>query len=164
MKYRKRPVVVEAKRWDGKFGDGVGDFSFLLRLESQMEKCPFCKRPMKEHGQITNKGKGGDIICPGDWIITGVKGERYSCKPDIFEATYTPVPLSEEEAVEKAAKWLAAVIENGEAYDGFEDMAWSEFAGGEEMAEPFRELAVELLSICQLSPLCRVNGSKNLGT
>ena len=27
---------------------------------------------------------------PGDWIITGVKGERYSCKPDIFEATYEP--------------------------------------------------------------------------
>ena len=27
---------------------------------------------------------------PGDWIITGVKGERYPCKPDIFEATYEP--------------------------------------------------------------------------
>lgn len=28
---------------------------------------------------------------PGDWIITGIKGERYPCKPDIFEATYEPV-------------------------------------------------------------------------
>ena len=28
---------------------------------------------------------------PGDWIITGVKGERYPCKPDIFAATYEPV-------------------------------------------------------------------------
>lgn len=28
---------------------------------------------------------------PGDWIITGVKGEQYPCKPDIFEATYEPV-------------------------------------------------------------------------
>lgn len=28
---------------------------------------------------------------PGDWIITGVKGERYPCKPDIFEATYEKV-------------------------------------------------------------------------
>lgn len=28
---------------------------------------------------------------PGDWIITGVKGEVYPCKPDIFEATYEPV-------------------------------------------------------------------------
>ena len=33
----------------------------------------------------------GDMIAnPGDWIITGVKGERYPCKPDIFEATYEP--------------------------------------------------------------------------
>jgi hypothetical protein len=28
---------------------------------------------------------------PGDWLITGVKGEQYPCKPDIFEATYEPV-------------------------------------------------------------------------
>jgi hypothetical protein len=28
---------------------------------------------------------------PGDWIITGIKGERYPCKPDIFAATYEPV-------------------------------------------------------------------------
>lgn len=34
----------------------------------------------------------GDMIAePGDWIITGVKGERYPCKPDIFEATYERV-------------------------------------------------------------------------
>ena len=31
---------------------------------------------------------------PGDWIITGVKGEQYPCKPDIFEQTYEPVPES----------------------------------------------------------------------
>lgn len=28
---------------------------------------------------------------PGDWIITGVNGEKYPCKPDIFEKTYTPI-------------------------------------------------------------------------
>lgn len=35
--------------------------------------------------------EGTMIALPGDWIITGVKGERYPCKPDIFEATYEPV-------------------------------------------------------------------------
>ena len=30
-------------------------------------------------------------VTPGDWIITGVQGERYACKPDIFEATYERV-------------------------------------------------------------------------
>lgn len=34
----------------------------------------------------------------GDWIITGVKGEKYPCKPDIFEATYDPVEPCEDEA------------------------------------------------------------------
>ena len=33
-------------------------------------------------------------VSPGDWIITGVKGERYSCKPDIFEMTYELVDES----------------------------------------------------------------------
>jgi hypothetical protein len=32
--------------------------------------------------------EGGHIVTPGDWIITGVKGEHYPCKPDIFEMTY----------------------------------------------------------------------------
>lgn len=43
--------------------------------------------------QSTGKGvidtlEGPHIVSPGDWIITGVKGEKYPCKPDIFEATY----------------------------------------------------------------------------
>ena len=48
----------------------------------------------------------GDMVAePGDWIITGVKGEKYPCKPDIFEATYEPVSedelASEPEGLEK---------------------------------------------------------------
>ena len=35
---------------------------------------------------------------PGDWIITGVNGEKYPCKPDIFEKTYEPVNNSEKHA------------------------------------------------------------------
>ena len=42
---------------------------------------------MNEHGWIDTK-EGGYNVCPGDWIITGVKGERYPCKPDIFAITY----------------------------------------------------------------------------
>ena len=32
--------------------------------------------------------EGGHVVTSGDWIITGVKGEHYPCKPDIFEMTY----------------------------------------------------------------------------
>ena len=54
------------------------------------ELCEHCGRIMHAHGWIDTL-EGGHIVCPGDWVITGVKGERYPCKPDIFEATYEPV-------------------------------------------------------------------------
>ena len=50
-----------------------------------------CGRAMQEHGWIDTL-EGGHIVCPGDWVITGVQGERYPCKPDIFAKTYEPVP------------------------------------------------------------------------
>ena len=140
MKFRKRPVVVEAIQWDGKFRIGIGDFSWMLRLESQNEKCPICKHLMKEHGQIINKGKGGDILCPGDWIIIEADGKRIGCRAKVFESRYMPL----DDTNDKEAKWLAAIVENGEPYDDFESMPWSEFAGGEEMVGAFRELAATL--------------------
>jgi len=44
---------------------------------------------MHVHGWIDTL-EGGHIVCPGDWIITGVAGENYPCKPKIFAATYEP--------------------------------------------------------------------------
>ena len=64
MKFRKKPVVIEAYQTDV---------------------------------QVEIKTLEGTMIAnPNDWIITGVKGEKYPCKPDIFEATYEPA--SEEAA------------------------------------------------------------------
>ena len=40
---------------------------------------------------VKYKATGGNVVCPGDWIITGVAGERYPCKPAIFAATYEAV-------------------------------------------------------------------------
>lgn len=43
-------------------------------------------------GSYTIKTLEGRLhVSPGDWIITGVKGEKYPCRPDIFEATYEKV-------------------------------------------------------------------------
>jgi hypothetical protein len=69
MKFRKKPVVIEATQW---FKDGDHPSVRVL--------------PMG-HGWIETL-EGGHIVTPGDWIITGVKGEHYPCKPDIFEMTY----------------------------------------------------------------------------
>jgi|GEM_PF-775710 len=61
---------------------------------------PGCLWLMNDHGWIDTL-EGGHIVCPGDWIITGVKGERYPCKPDIFAATYEPVAPREAETPER---------------------------------------------------------------
>lgn len=58
--------------------------------QSACRNCTTSVVRMHDHGWIDTK-EGGHIVCPGDFIITGVQGERYPCKPDIFAATYEPV-------------------------------------------------------------------------
>jgi hypothetical protein len=70
-KFRKKPVVIEATQW---FKEG--DHPAVLKADAPHGWCPTLE--------------GGHIVTPGDWIITGVKGEHYPCKPDIFDATYEP--------------------------------------------------------------------------
>ena len=60
--------------------------AYLVVLEANAR----ARRFYAKHGWIDTL-EGGHIVCPGDWIITGVKGEHYPCKPDIFEMTYEPV-------------------------------------------------------------------------
>lgn len=79
------PEEVRANGWEGRivryyrnpFVDGT-------------TLCENCQLTMHVHGWIDTL-EGGHNVCPGDWIITGVKGEHYPCKPDIFEMTYEPV-------------------------------------------------------------------------
>jgi hypothetical protein len=102
MKWRKKPVVIEATQWF-RNGDHPDD-DVLPNLDSSLHEgkivryyrhpddfgertCEKCGVIMHYHGWIDTL-EGGHIVCPGDWIITGVQGERYPCKPDIFEATY----------------------------------------------------------------------------
>jgi len=73
-KFRKKPVVVEAEQF---FPD---------------------KKPWPEGVERHSDGfyyintlEGAHLVVPGDWIIIGVKGERYPCKPDIFEMTYESI-------------------------------------------------------------------------
>lgn len=109
-KYRKKPVVIEATQWF-KNGDHPDDHPPLppnvaMGATREGEVVRYfrspdagyegdtiheaCDRTWHEHGWIDTL-EGGHNVCPGDWIITGVQGERYPCKPDIFEATYERV-------------------------------------------------------------------------
>ncbi len=86
MKYRKKPVVIDAERWFK-----PGDHPEVVIKKSVIGLvCKNCKKFMRGHGWIKTL-EGGHIVCAGDWIITGVKGECYPCKPDIFEATYESI-------------------------------------------------------------------------
>ena len=76
MKYRKKPVVIEATQWHG-FEKGPHDLGVV----------PYDKAG---YGWIDTL-EGGHIVTIKDWIITGIKGEKYPCKPDIFEQTYEKV-------------------------------------------------------------------------
>lgn len=107
-RYRKKPVVIIANQWF-KNGDHPLDNSWMMkagtpeeslsegnivkhyRTEIGQDGCQQCGWVMQDHGWIDTL-EGGHIVCPGDWIIKGVKGERYPCKPDIFEMTYEKVP------------------------------------------------------------------------
>lgn len=76
MKYRKKPVVIEAVQWfrpgdhAAVVADSASPTGFAIRTP--------------ENTVILHE------VTPGDWIITGVRGEVYPCKPDVFAATYEP--------------------------------------------------------------------------
>lgn len=79
MKYRKKPVVVEAVRWyPGVTVDGVEEFDTGDAITEVMGRIKTLEDMITTYHYAS----------PGDWIITGVTGERYPCKPDIFEMTY----------------------------------------------------------------------------
>jgi len=87
-RFRKKPVEVEAVQWFR-----LGDHQAVAKL-IRSGRCGSCMAPRMEHGWIETL-EGGHIVCPGDWIITGVNGELYPCKPDIFDATYEPAKEKE---------------------------------------------------------------------
>lgn len=120
MKYRKIPVVIEATQWfkngdhpedyteerpwtengdvsmrsgsffkDNDYEGGIVRYYRHPSIDGQTA-CKNCGIIMHEHGWIDTL-EGGHIVCPRDFIITGIKGERYPCKPDIFEKTYEKV-------------------------------------------------------------------------
>ena len=115
MKFRKKPIVIDAAQWWVN-GDHPEDYPVLMHDKEAREHggegdvvryyrrpdipadktCQHCGRIMEKHGWIDTL-EGGHTVCPGDWIITGVNGEFYPCKPDIFEKTYEPVEEAEGE-------------------------------------------------------------------
>lgn len=82
--FRKKPIPLECVQW------------FTLGDHPSVVPVPY-DHPIDRHaiavgawGWIDDL-EGGHLVQPGDWIIRGVRGEFYACKPDIFAETYEPV-------------------------------------------------------------------------
>jgi hypothetical protein len=85
-KYRKKPVVIDAFRLP-ELNQEVGS-----EFADWCEEVGFTNFTSEREGHLGIPTLGGTMIAgPGDWIIKGVKGEFYPCKPDIFAATYEVV-------------------------------------------------------------------------
>lgn len=116
MRYRKKPVVVEAFRYDGdlKGSDGqyyVPDWAVKAYEDGAMYYGELDKQP----GELFIKTlEGIHHASVGDYIIQGVNGEFYPCKPDIFEKTYeAEIERTEKIRIESDGK-TAVVYLNGE--------------------------------------------------
>lgn len=87
MKYRKKPVEIEAIQYKGVVNlveilEFVGEHGYYSEVGPG--------NSYKEHVKIPTL-EGTMEAIPGDWIIKGIKGEFYPCKPDIFEGSYEAV-------------------------------------------------------------------------
>lgn len=86
MRFRKKPVVIEAVRWEGAIT------AALAELFGSFDQWYVDGRAL-----AVQTLEGTMFVRPGDWIIRGVQGEYYPCKPDIFEATYEPADDRDDE-------------------------------------------------------------------
>lgn len=88
MKFRKKPVVIDAIRYAEDESNRAEVFAFCDRDGAYIDT---------ESGELVIRTwedgtVGRHVASPGDWIIRGVEGECYPCKPSIFEASYEAAP------------------------------------------------------------------------
>lgn len=96
MLYRKKPVVIEAAQYTDE-----------MRINDNLPKgVVIAHWNESKYGEgdfpTIHTLKGPHLVDDGDYVITGVAGEKYPCKPDIFEQTYEPVEVGQaKEALEE---------------------------------------------------------------
>lgn len=149
-KFRKKPIIVQAEQWfPGESVEGV-DENYDPNPTGRDEPYPVVFTP-----------NGPVIIEPGEWIITGVEGEKYPCKQSVFEATYEPIDEADDSAAreldrvrevirelvegspivqpERVAEWLAVFIATSRDFD-------------RERAERVRQLTIDLAEARRHAP------------
>jgi hypothetical protein len=101
-KFRKKPVLVDARQYDGKNAHDLCEWITGKKIENPfaLSEGVYIKQKVFPGVNPENKclwflaiktPEGEMEAAAGDWVIRGVKGEFYPCKPDIFETTYEAV-------------------------------------------------------------------------
>ena len=85
-KFRKKPVVIEAVQFTGENRREVLKFAMPKLSKTALDGAETMRLPV-----VISTLEGDMTASPGDWIIKGVNGEFYPCKPDIFAKTYEAV-------------------------------------------------------------------------
>ena len=105
-KYRKLPVVIEAIQWNGnnqqEIMDFVGKQLRFSRVPAAMEHNFDC--PDSAYNFMIPTLEGNMMAVKNDYIIKGINGEFYPCKPDIFAKTYEQLESVLEQAIEKVGQ------------------------------------------------------------
>lgn len=133
MKFRKKPVVIEAEVLTQEFVDGLlepekfkphrkedGSIEVLNSFLKELGNGMYA-RVHEDHAEVFIRTPEGVLKANvGDYIITRVNGERYPCRPDIFKTTYERVydqlkPINKREGIKK--KWAQELVENNTAKD-----------------------------------------------
>ena len=87
MKYRKKPIIIDAIRFGGS-STAVGQVKHWMETGEYIE---YHYSTSDFRSMEIETLEGTMIASPGDYIIKGINGEFYPCKPDIFEKTYEEV-------------------------------------------------------------------------
>ncbi len=87
-KFRKKPIVIEAWQW---LGDQVEAPAWVLDYVLEGKKVNSVSLGDEFTSLSIPTLEGVTIASHGDWVIQGIAGELYACKPDIFAATYEAV-------------------------------------------------------------------------
>ncbi len=95
-RYRKKPVVIDAMRWDGGPEEATIVIDWVIEFEGTA-RYHEATDDVSESIYVDTLDATA-VLSPGDWMVRGVQGEFYPCKPDIFESTYEPeITYSEED-------------------------------------------------------------------
>lgn len=97
VRYRKKPIVIEAFQMTKDRRSSNVEWPEWMHKAWQLDRetpgSLYPTEPGKSEGTLSICTlEGNHLVSWGDWIIKGVNGELYPCKPDIFEKTYEPVP------------------------------------------------------------------------